>query len=81
MESGFGLGDKQLATFHKYESAYRRAYESAWKKLKALQKERKAADQPLPAEPPQEKIQNEAKIATAAPIVLWNLLRWEQARQ
>jgi hypothetical protein len=57
--------DADMARFHKYETSYRRAFESAWRKLEKIQRERKAADTPAPSRPTQPKIQNEPKPAPA----------------
>jgi len=36
---------KEMQRLHKYETSYRREYESAWRKLQAIQKERKLKEQ------------------------------------
>jgi len=63
---------KEMRLLHKYEASYRREYESAWRKLQAIQKERRLkeqqqsearpAAQKTPTTPP---LQNEPNFPTA----------------
>jgi hypothetical protein len=51
----------EVAKLQRYENTFRRAFESAWKKLDALQKQRKTAEKENEA-----KIQGEARAAARA---------------
>jgi hypothetical protein len=59
-----------IRKFRRYASEYRRAFESAWKKLAALQKERRANERNEPNPPPasQPKCRNEPKPIHRTPL-------------